>query len=343
MGRLEWTAYDALGLRPGATQDEIKAAWKVKAKALHPDFGGDSELFDRAARAYEELSNTNNPLIKVPSSSRDSKETAPRASNSANKRNEGTARSGDQDAPTPNWDRKYDLYYQEPIKRIYKRVNRRLGIKQNKMLIYPKVLKIYKAKKVEIYKASRKVAKMAYDKNMRAGSSDSKAMRMAKRAGHLFIKRYKNPNYVEIGRVSSFAIYLTALVLTSLGQYLRFSGISARLLIISNVKKIIFNLYQISPPKVENYPLHLVGVVLSTLAISYLIWFIWITLLRRGHFSTLSQILIGSICIFETLLGELLLSPRFVIPVASLMAVYISLSGRVGIYKLVVKIRSALR
>lgn len=47
--------WDILGIRPGATPDEIKAAWKRKAFAFHPDRGGDPEDFKRALWAYETL------------------------------------------------------------------------------------------------------------------------------------------------------------------------------------------------------------------------------------------------------------------------------------------------
>jgi len=37
--------YKALGLKPDATRDEIKAAYRKLAKQLHPDLGGDEEMF----------------------------------------------------------------------------------------------------------------------------------------------------------------------------------------------------------------------------------------------------------------------------------------------------------
>jgi curved DNA-binding protein CbpA len=49
--------YTLLGVRPGATEPEIKAAYRRKAKALHPDAcGGDRELFQAVQEAYEVLS-----------------------------------------------------------------------------------------------------------------------------------------------------------------------------------------------------------------------------------------------------------------------------------------------
>lgn len=43
-----------LGLRPGATHAEVKAAFRAKAKVLHPDQGGDAELFRRLQAAYSQ-------------------------------------------------------------------------------------------------------------------------------------------------------------------------------------------------------------------------------------------------------------------------------------------------
>lgn len=44
-----------LGVRPGASRDEVRAAWRQAAKATHPDNGGDPEAFAAAADAYERL------------------------------------------------------------------------------------------------------------------------------------------------------------------------------------------------------------------------------------------------------------------------------------------------
>jgi hypothetical protein len=44
-----------LGVAIGATQDEIKGAWKKAASKYHPDRGGDAELFKKARAAYEKL------------------------------------------------------------------------------------------------------------------------------------------------------------------------------------------------------------------------------------------------------------------------------------------------
>jgi molecular chaperone DnaJ len=49
--------YDILGITKGATQDEIKKAYRKKAIEHHPDKGGDENLFKEVAEAYEVLSN----------------------------------------------------------------------------------------------------------------------------------------------------------------------------------------------------------------------------------------------------------------------------------------------
>lgn len=48
--------YDILGVARGATQDEIKEAFRAKAKAMHPDAGGDAEEFMAVKMAYQLLS-----------------------------------------------------------------------------------------------------------------------------------------------------------------------------------------------------------------------------------------------------------------------------------------------
>lgn len=49
--------HEILGVSDHASAAEIKAAWKKKAFAHHPDRGGDPEDFKRAFRAYETLKN----------------------------------------------------------------------------------------------------------------------------------------------------------------------------------------------------------------------------------------------------------------------------------------------
>jgi hypothetical protein len=46
-----WTL---LGVSPGATDAELKAAYRKKAMEAHPDHGGDAETFRRVVAAYAE-------------------------------------------------------------------------------------------------------------------------------------------------------------------------------------------------------------------------------------------------------------------------------------------------
>ena len=48
--------YETLGLHPGATSEEIKLAYRNKAKECHPDVGGDPEVFKLLSMAYKILS-----------------------------------------------------------------------------------------------------------------------------------------------------------------------------------------------------------------------------------------------------------------------------------------------
>jgi DnaJ-class molecular chaperone len=47
--------YDILGIKPGASEDEIKKAFKKQAVLNHPDKGGDPENFKRINDAYTNL------------------------------------------------------------------------------------------------------------------------------------------------------------------------------------------------------------------------------------------------------------------------------------------------
>ena len=45
--------YELLGVKPDAEPDEIKTAYRKKAKIMHPDAGGDEEEFNALNKAYE--------------------------------------------------------------------------------------------------------------------------------------------------------------------------------------------------------------------------------------------------------------------------------------------------
>ena len=51
--------YDLLGVSPTASDAELKKAYRKKALALHPDKGGDPEMFKEVTSAYEALSDPN--------------------------------------------------------------------------------------------------------------------------------------------------------------------------------------------------------------------------------------------------------------------------------------------
>lgn len=57
------THYETLGLKENATADEIKRAYRAKAKEKHPDKGGDPGEFTPIAHAYEVLSNPERKLL----------------------------------------------------------------------------------------------------------------------------------------------------------------------------------------------------------------------------------------------------------------------------------------
>ncbi|MDE1993290.1 MAG: J domain-containing protein, partial [Rhizobiaceae bacterium] len=47
--------YEILGIGRDASEEQIKAAYRKKAKTAHPDSGGDVEAFGRLQKAYELL------------------------------------------------------------------------------------------------------------------------------------------------------------------------------------------------------------------------------------------------------------------------------------------------
>lgn len=47
--------YEILGVRRDATDDQVKAAYRRRAKTTHPDSGGDADAFSRVQKAYELL------------------------------------------------------------------------------------------------------------------------------------------------------------------------------------------------------------------------------------------------------------------------------------------------
>lgn len=48
-------AWKALGLKPGATPEQVQAAWRTKAAQVHPDRGGTREDWDRLQAAVAAL------------------------------------------------------------------------------------------------------------------------------------------------------------------------------------------------------------------------------------------------------------------------------------------------
>jgi hypothetical protein len=53
--RLVWDAYGVLGLTRGASESEVRAAWRDAARRTHLDAGGDAVAFRRMRGAYEIL------------------------------------------------------------------------------------------------------------------------------------------------------------------------------------------------------------------------------------------------------------------------------------------------
>ncbi|MDM7855824.1 J domain-containing protein [Cellulomonas alba] len=49
------TAYDVLGVSPDATQDELRRAYRSRARRTHPDAGGTHEDFVRVSQAWDQV------------------------------------------------------------------------------------------------------------------------------------------------------------------------------------------------------------------------------------------------------------------------------------------------
>lgn len=47
--------HEVLGVRAGATPEELRRAWRRAAASTHPDRGGDRRAFERVAAAYQRL------------------------------------------------------------------------------------------------------------------------------------------------------------------------------------------------------------------------------------------------------------------------------------------------
>ncbi|MEQ1644254.1 MAG: J domain-containing protein [Pyrinomonadaceae bacterium] len=55
--------YHSLGIDPDATPEQIKRAYRAKARVTHPDKGGDAEEFAAVADAYEVLGDPQRKLL----------------------------------------------------------------------------------------------------------------------------------------------------------------------------------------------------------------------------------------------------------------------------------------
>ena len=49
------SAHDVLGVRPGASREDVKARFRELARKCHPDAGGRPEDFVRVTLAYERI------------------------------------------------------------------------------------------------------------------------------------------------------------------------------------------------------------------------------------------------------------------------------------------------
>lgn len=55
--------YSLLGVMSDATRDEIRTAYRAKVRIVHPDRGGDPEVFAQIAEAWEVLGNESERII----------------------------------------------------------------------------------------------------------------------------------------------------------------------------------------------------------------------------------------------------------------------------------------
>lgn len=63
--------YEILGVSPGASDEEIKKAFKKLAVQKHPDKGGDPEEFKKINDAYNNLTTKHEPMNEFPNFARD--------------------------------------------------------------------------------------------------------------------------------------------------------------------------------------------------------------------------------------------------------------------------------
>ena len=55
LGEKSSNDFDVLGVKPNASEEEIKRAYRKLSKENHPDMGGDAKEFERISKAYERI------------------------------------------------------------------------------------------------------------------------------------------------------------------------------------------------------------------------------------------------------------------------------------------------